>query len=379
MFTCRWSWCLLLGVGYWVAAGLGGLAGGGGALRAEDEPPRKTENVIYVTLDGLRWQEVFGGAQQAYVTKPNGVRDPEDIKSRYLLATPEERRAALMPFFWNVIAKQGQVFGDPERGARARTTNALKFSYPGYSEMFVGFADDNAIRSNDKVPNPHVNVLEFLNRQPGLAHRVSAFATWDVFPFILNQQRSGLYVHAGTGPIIDQPLTDRQRHLNELIADTAVIWNGNGLDSLTLHAAREHLRKHQPRVLFIGLGETDEWGHGRRYDLYLDAAHKADRFLAGLWEELQSMPQYREKTSLVISTDHGRGGTPTNWTDHGANISGAEFIWVAVIGPDTPAMGLRQNVEVTQSQIAATLAHLLGQDFIKFQPQAAPPLPDIVQ
>jgi hypothetical protein len=346
---------------------------------AQAAEPRKTENVVYVTLDGLRWQEVFGGAQKVFVSKACGVRDLDDIARRYLQETPVERRKALLPFFWTTIAREGQVFGDPEQNAAARITNTMKFSYPGYSEMFVGFADDDAIRSNDKFPNPHVNVLEFLHRTPGFADRVAAIATWDVFPFILNAERAGFYVHAGIGPIADEPLTERQRHLNELIDDTVVLWNNNGIDALTLHAAREHLRKHKPRVLYIGLGETDEWGHGRRYDLYLDAAHKADVFLARLWKELQAMPEYRDKTSLVISTDHGRGAAVENWTDHGADVPGAEFIWMAAIGPDTPPLGVRRDVQATQSQIAATLAHLLGEDFRKSQPRAAPPLPGIVR
>lgn len=341
--------------------------------------PRRSQNVIYVTLDGFRWQEMFGGAQEVYVAKDSGVRDIKDIRDRYLRPTAAERRAVLMPFFWNVVAKEGQVFGDPESNARARITNTHKFSYPGYSEMFVGFADDAGIKSNDKLPNPHVNVLEFLNHRPGFEKRVAAYATWDVIPFILNRERSGLFVHAGTGPIVDEPLSERQRLLNDVIAETVVLWKGNGIDSLTMAAAREHLVKHKPRVLYVGLGETDEWGHGRRYDLYLDAANKADAFLRGLWDLVQSLPEYRGKTSLVISTDHGRGGTVADWTDHGAKVEGAEFLWMAVLGPDTPALGVRRDVEATQSQIAATLAQLVGEDFRAASPKSALPLPGVIE
>jgi phosphopentomutase len=128
-------------------------------------------------------------------------------------------------------------------------------------------------------------------------------------------------------------------------------------------------------VLYVGLGETDEWGHGRRYDLYLDAANKADRFLAETWVRLQADPQYRGKTALVVTTDHGRGATRADWTDHGSGVPGAEFIWAAVLGPDTPPLGERENVEVTQSQVAATVAALVGEDFNAASPKAAKPLP----
>ena len=84
----------------------------------------------------------------------------------------------------------------------------------------------------------------------------------------------------------------------------------------------------------------------------------------------------RDKTSLVITTDHGRGTTRINWTDHGKDVPLAEFIWIAVMGPDTPALGVRENIETTQSQVAATIAYLLGEDFSTASPKAAAALPE---
>lgn len=339
---------------------------------------RKGRNVIYVTLDGMRWQEIFGGAQELFISKDAGVANAAATKENFWRETEQERREVLMPFLWKTIAKQGQIFGDPVHHARARITNTMKFSYPGYSEMFVGFADDEKITSNNKFPNPHVNVLEFLQQRPGFEGRVAAFATWDRIEDILNRERSGIYVHAGIKPVEDPPLTPRQELLNALIGDTVELWPGNLVDSLTFHSAREYLLKHKPRVFYLGLGETDEWGHGRRYDLYLNAAQKADAFLQRLWEELQQLPEYAGSTSLVISTDHGRGETIRNWTDHGQKVEEAEYIWMAVLGPDTPALGVRSDVEATQSQIAATLAKLVGEDFVAAHPKAAPALSGVL-
>lgn len=109
--------------------------------------------------------------------------------------------------------------------------------------------------------------------------------------------------------------------------------------------------------------------------LYLDAAHKADRFLAETWERFQRDPHYKDKTALLITTDHGRGSTRVDWTDHGKGVPGAEYVWAAVMGPDTPAAGEREKVELTQSQVAATIAALVGEDFAAASPKAAPPLP----
>lgn len=340
---------------------------------------RKTRNVIYVTWDGFRWQEFFDGAQKAYLSKDAGVDKIELVTEQYWRESTEGRREALLPFVWRTVAKQGQIFGDQDRHAPARIENKHKFSYPGYNEMFVGYADDERIASNNKFPNPNITVLEFLNRRPGFEGRVGAVATWDVFPSILNVERSGIYIHAGQVPVPTDSPTDRERMLNEMIADAVILWYGNQIDTITMQAAREYLVKQRPRVLFIGLGETDEWGHARRYDRYLHAAHRADDYLRRLWELVQSIPEYKDQTTIVIAPDHGRGSTIRDWTDHGAKIEGAEYIWLGIIGPDTPPLGVRSDVEVTLSQVAATLAAVVGEDFCASSPKSAKPLPDVLR
>lgn len=345
-----------------------------GAAQA-GEPLPKAENVLVVTLDGFRWQEVFAGVDEALLdSKAGGVRDLADLKRRYRRDSPTARREALMPFLWGTIAKHGQIFGNPARKARVRSTNGLKFSYPGYNEMFCGFGDPR-IDSNAKRDNPNLSVLEYLNGQPGFRGRVEAACTWDVFPFIFRARKSGLPVYAGWEPLKGDPLTERERHLNEFMAMVPRYWPDNAFDVFTMGASRSALERRQPRVLYVGLGESDEWGHGRRYDLYLDSAHKADQFLAETWQMLQRSPRYRGKTALLVTTDHGRGSTRADWTDHGKNVPGAEFVWIAVMGPDTPALGERENVETTQSQIAATIARFVGEDFNAGSPKAARPLP----
>lgn len=341
------------------------------AFSASAEEPR---NVILVTIDGFRWQEFFGGAQEKYIdAKAGGVRDIAGVRTRFLRDTAEARREALMPFVWTVIAKQGQVYGDATRGSHATLTNGLKFSYPGYSEMLCGFSDPR-IDSNKKVPNPNLNVLEWLSGRQGFAGRVSAYGTWDVLPSIINVGRSKLSVVAGWAPITEEPLTPGERTVNELIPQLTHIWHDNAFDVITERGALEHLGKRKPRVLYIMLGETDEWAHQRRYDCYLEAAFNSDRFLRRLWETVQSMPEYKGRTSLVVTTDHGRGATLEDWTDHGKDVPGAEHVWMTVMGPETKPLGVRENVDATTSQIAATVATLAGEDYHVAVPKSAPPL-----
>ena len=96
-----------------------------------------------------------------------------------------------------MIVRQGQLHGNRSKGSEASVTNNMWFSYPGYNEILTGHADDERIKSNDKVPNPNVTVLEFVNQQEGFQGKVAASTSWDVFPFIINTQRSGVPVDAG--------------------------------------------------------------------------------------------------------------------------------------------------------------------------------------
>lgn len=137
----------------------------------------------------------------------------------------------------------------------------------------------------------------------------------------------------------------------------------------------DHVRRNRPRVLFIGYGETDIWSHDGRYDLLLRAAHQVDGFVSDLWSTMQATPEYRGKTTFIITTDHGRGDGVSKWRNHGRDVEGAEDIWIAMLGPDTPSLGEMANTTtVTQGQIAATLAALLGQDYGKEVRTAAPPI-----
>jgi hypothetical protein len=352
-----------------------------GRLEARQQAPATgVDNVLIVTFDGFRWQELFGGYDASLNTKTDGgVRRPEDLAARFDKPTPEARRETLLPFFWRVVAREGQVLGDASRGSRVRVTNGFWFSYPGYNEMLSGAADPR-VDSNDKKPNPNVTVLEWLNQRPGFEGRVAAYGSWDVLPFIVAAERSKLHVN-GDGPALVEPRTERERLLNSIASDVPRVWASERLDTITTHGALEYLRTRKPRVLYVMLGETDAWAHDRRYDQYLDAAWRSDRFVRRLWEEAQALSEYRGKTALVLTSDHGRGETPRDWTDHGEKVPAAEPIWMAVMGPKTPALGVREGVNATQSQLAATVAALLGlaDEFRKARPDAASPLPDLAK
>ncbi len=360
-----------------VIAMLAMIVAGSSALTAQStmRPPAalETEYVMLVISDGVRWQEIFNGADASLMGKAGNVSDTAALRRDFWRDTAPSRRAALFPFLWGTMAAQGQLFGDSIRGSQARITNTMKFSYPGYSETFTGFADPR-IDSNNYPPNPNTTVFEWLNRDPAFAGRVAAFATWNAFSRILNADRSGVPVYDGWTRGVAPSSSPRSALLRDLYATTTRLWPDNAFDALMHQSLLEYLGAHDPRVLFVGYGETDEWAHAGRYDMYLRSARAMDASLAQLWARVQGNAKTRNKTTLIVSTDHGRGWG-RGWSDHGQDVAGAEFIWTAVIGPDTPAKGVRAQTPVQQAQVAATIAALLGRDWQRAEPKAAPPLP----
>lgn len=336
----------------------------------------QTEHVIYVMMDGVRVQEIFGGAEAELLPTEGGAA--ELTRLRYWRDTPEARRETLMPFIWNVMAKEGQILGDETKNAPMMVSNGLNFSYPGYSETLCGVADPR-VDSNKKIPNPNINVLEWINGQKGFRGKVAAFGAWDLFPFILNRERSGLLINAGYEPFTGGKISPAMAVLNRCKENTIRYWQGEPFDVLTYETAFEYFRTAKPRVLFVSLGEQDEWSHGNRYDLYLQSIQLADKCIRELWETAQSMRQYRGKTTLIVSTDHGRGLGP-DWIRHGKDLPNSAKIWMAVMGPDTPPLGIRENTgPLREAQMASTIAAFLGLDFRQAVPAAAPLVPGVIE
>lgn len=332
-------------------------------------------NVVLIMLDGVRWQEVFTGADSLLMhSKDGGIDDTVTAQRQFWRPTAEERRRVLMPFLWDSVATKGQILGDATHGSVARVTNGLNFSYPGYNEVLTGRGDPR-INTNAYPPNPNVTVFEWLNRQPGLEGQVAAFGTWDAFPRIFNRERAGIHLWAGWEQPFPAASDSAARLLNELAATTTRIWDDLSYDAFMQFVVRDYIARKHPRLLFVGFGETDVWAHDGKYDKLLRSAQQDDAFIAELWSMMQSMPQYRGNTTFIITTDHGRGDGPTAWRDHGKDVPGADKIWIALMGPGIAPLGARVNTAmVTQGQIAATIATLLGTDFQAAYPAAAAPL-----
>jgi hypothetical protein len=347
----------------------------GAAAPAFAEPPAR--NLILVTADGLRWQEVFRGAEPQLLEDPAaGMKDAAEVRQRFEAATAEERRRRLMPFLWSVVARQGTLLGNRDKGSEVTLQNRHWFSYPGYAEILTGRPHDGVIDSNDLRPSPVPTLLEVLRRAWRLAREKAAvFGSWEVFEGIGAHEPGSIFLNAGyrrAEPAGGSPrLAELSRQQFELLTP----WRSVRHDFFTFEMALEFFRAAQPRVLYVALGETDDWAHDRRYDRYLETIFYFDQCLRRLWEAIEQAPDYRGRTALVATSDHGRGGTREDWTRHGARVEGARYTWLAAIGPLIAPLGeAGAGYRATASDIAPTMLALAGVDYRELAGVAGAPL-----
>jgi Metalloenzyme superfamily len=334
--------------------------------------------VILVTLDGARTEEIFGGLDLEVLTSSLSEKqrpEDQDVYKRYWADSPEARREKMMPFFWGTLMRDhGSIAGHARLGSSVTLTNRHRFSYPGYAEILLGEAHDDVIKSNDRVRNPYRTVLEEMKARLSLTReQVGVFASWEVFDAIVEHEEGALTVNAGLKAFeMNDELT---RELGRLQFETPTPWSSLRHDAYTCRFAMTHLKRARPRVMYLALGETDDWAHDGRYDRVLEAYERSDACLKELWTWLQTDPGYRGRTHILITTDHGRGRTIKDWRNHGATVEGAQDVWIAVVSPTMPARGeWRSHSPLHTSQIAATLAGWVGVDWRALRPSAGSPL-----
>jgi hypothetical protein len=348
------------------------LAGAGQPARADS--PRRA---VLVTLDGVRTQEIFGGLDREVLASlvKEGPVEKSPIYARYGGPTIEARRTKVMPFFWDTLMRQyGSIAGNRSRGSRFGVTNRQWFSYPGYAEILTGAAHDDTIDSNDNKFYPYPTVLEFLRHRLKLSREgVGVFGSWETFNWIAEHEAGTLTINAGYEDYESTDPVTQAWNAAQFEAQTP--WDSARHDAATYHLAKSFLQSARPRVLYIAFDETDDWAHEKNYGRVLEALQRIDGYLKDLWTWIQSDPDYRDNTVLLVTVDHGRGHTTKDWFDHGSEVTHANETWLAAVGPDWPRRGEWTSApDAFTNQVAATLAKALGEDFLSEVPGAGKPI-----
>jgi hypothetical protein len=346
------------------------------AARTQAPAADRPRHVVLVTLDGARTEELFGGLDPVALasTTKDGTIAGTGAYRKYYAETPEARRQKLMPFVWQTLLRDaGSIGGNRARGSAFGVANMKRFSYPGYAELLTGAPHDADITSNDNRRYPFPTVLEFLASRWSKPSAVAVFGSWETFRWISAHEDGAVTVNAGYDAF--QSPDPRVQALNDAQFDATTPWTSARHDAFTFRFAMDYLQRERPRALYIAFDETDDFAHDRNYERVLDALHRIDGYLRELHTWVQADPEYRDTTSLVVTVDHGRGHGADDWSKHGDDVVGANETWLIAAGPEWPRRGEWTNAPAaSSSQVAATLAKSVGEDFRTLVPGAAPPI-----
>ena len=326
----------------------------------------QNRKIIVITTDGFRWQEVFNGLdtvilKNKYYQKEDSLNTVNSFGGK----TAEESRKKLLPFFWSTISKNGQIHGNRNKGSFVNNSNPYWFSYPGYSEILTGQVD-TAINSNEYEPNPNTNFFEYLNTLPFYKNKTIAFCAWDAFKRILNEKRAGFPVVNGNhvdGFLLKDP---QFKFIADLMNDSYHPFGEETLDGNIKFMSLYYLKKYKPNAMYISYGDTDELAHAGNYPEYLKAAHRFDEFIHSIYDFVNTDPAYKGNTSILITTDHGRGDEiKTQWTSHGQKVSDSNQIWYAMIGAGVEPLGeVNLNEQVYQKDLIHIFSKISNLNFI---------------
>lgn len=294
-------------------------------------PPTKKESgrVILIALDGVRWQDFFDVP---------GSRIRED--------DPEPQ-----PFsaYHKVLLERGVAFGNREQGSRVRMTLSGFFSrrksLPSYQAILAGFAQPCA---DNACPRIAVETLpESVARRRQLpAEKVAVIASWPGLARAAARNPDGIHLDAGEPPNTEDPTAEL------VIRD----------DARTVEVALNHLKKHSPEFLFVVLDSADHAGHEGDRLGYVEALRGYDATLLRFLSAIEAMgPEEARRTTLIVTTDHGRGSWGNLWKIHGL-IYNAQDVFITATGPHIERPdGRNENARTLyHADLRPTIEILLG-------------------
>jgi hypothetical protein len=275
--------------------------------------------VVIVTLDGVRWQEVFHGSDRTRSTSTH-LSGPAIFKNLYELGHT-----------------RGAFIGAPGQGTIAASGPNF-VSLPGYTELLSGRASRCTTNECARTALPSI-----LDEARTAGAKVAAFASWEKLDLAATSTPGAFVSSCGRrgDPAIDP-------------------WPGHGdyrPDRVTADAALAYYEAEKPDVFFLGLGDSDEYAHRGDYAGYLASLRRADDILGRLIGLLESLGERGQRTHVVVTADHGRG---RDFANHGAMPEAAR-VWMVASGPRFVARGPIVSPHPRRlADIAPTLRVVLG-------------------
>ena len=275
------------------------------------DPPR----LVIVTLDGVRWQDVFAGT-------PHAADAPKrSVTSRATDTAPFKN-------LQRIVAERGAAFGGQGCPHDVRVAGPSNISLPGYMEIFSGKAS-NSCMSNECPRTGSTTLLDDAVKATR-GRDVAVFSSWSPYGRAAAKDPNAMAMSVG-GERGSVPKHVDDAKLIGLLDEGAKAPPFPGVadyrpDAFTAKAALRYLEVAEPRVLVVGLGDADEQAHRANYDGYYRALADADGFLGELDRTLERMGPKGRGTTVIVTTDHGRSQA---MRDHGPFYRESARVWVA--------------------------------------------------
>jgi hypothetical protein len=314
-----------------------------------DADERAESAVVLVVLDGVRWQDVFGGADRSL----GGERGTD--------LPPWTSGRALMPNLYRSVDRHGLALGAPGHGAEMAVSGRQLISLPGYLEIFAGHPDP-ACGTNECGRPPARTIADDVVDSSG-PEDVAIVTSWPNIARAASADVSRFVVTAGRKRVECAPELRASPEIASLLEDgaRARAWPGEGdyrPDAYTARIALRLLEVARPRFLFVGLGDADEHAHRSDYRRYLEALHDSDAFLGHLAATLDRMGARGRHTTVIVTADHGRA---RGFRDHGSRYPESSRVWLFALGDDVYERGFAAaRHRYTLSDVAPTVRALLG-------------------
>lgn len=293
----------------------------GSACERDVVGPDPGNNLIFITLDGVRTIEAFG---------------PPDPR----LAPAEDPTTLVYRRMHEALATSGVVFGDPAQQDLMLVNNAAQVSVPGYMAMFTGY--EQTCRDNDCPQVPIETVFEYVQRMRAFPRgQVAAFASWEKMTRVLQQVPGTIVASIGER------------------SPEGPLWAGRW-DTETFALAMDYLETRRPRLLYIALLDGDGWGHLIDYPHHLAAQRQYDAWIEEVRTRLAGMGDYGARTTLIVTTDHGRGYFPAEWPEHHAGLEGSQYVWLYADGPHVAREHAPTSQPHTTGDIRPTVEAFFG-------------------
>ncbi|HEX3773966.1 MAG TPA: hypothetical protein VHV51_05840 [Polyangiaceae bacterium] len=317
------------------------------AARASEEPVA----IVLITLDGVRWHEVFEGVDAKLAAE-------HDLPQNAVVSSAE-----LLPNLHAIIASHGAALGAPGHGEAISASGPEFLSLPGYAELLSG-RKVTACANNQCTGSGVHTILEQMSALSASGAEVAAVTSWSEIAKVTSLGECRAAVSSGRRAGSHRELFARDAEGARLLALGENAPRGVGdaefrPDELTAEIAIHHLKTNAPRFLFLGLGEPDEFAHMNDYAGYLDSLRRADAKIAEVDAELSRLAAHGTRTALFVTADHGRADSFVN---HGAPYPESSRVWLVAAGSALAARGFVSAPSARRlADIAPTLreiAHL---------------------